>query len=280
MARIRYATRFPRPGGLAPSRHSLLPGNYIGVDEAGRGCLAGPMVICAAAIKPGVVDGVRDSKTLPRERIPLIARELEKNVVAYKLAVMSAKYIDEKGINAAWDVGTSAVIEEIQKECDWPVVVDGDRLPSKGQNITAFPKADASVYQVSAAGIIAKAKQLEAIAEYNYRYPKYEFSSHAGYGTKRHLELLKEYGPSPVHRMSFRPVSADLDRKEGMKFSPMAARQMIGDIHRAQDGRESMWEQTFVTTLSSKLESGKVLGPRDMLLLRMIHRKKSGIIEK
>lgn len=264
---------YPRPHSFP--RRTLEPGNYIGADECGYGALCGPVVICSAAIKPGLIDGVRDSKKLSRAVIPLLANNLKSAAVVYKLVLMSPKYIDDNGLDKAWDVGMSAAIEEIQKECDWPVVIDGAKLPSGGKNLTAFPKADESVYQVSAASIIAKAKQLEIMADLDRRFPQYGLADCAGYGTKKHIEALKKYGPCPEHRKSFLGVISRETPREELEYSEGRAKSLTERLGRLDDNPyASEWEKQFVRDVRVRMEAGKALSTRQMFFLNAIARRR------
>jgi ribonuclease HII len=269
-------TRFPRPGG--GSRIQIEPGDYIGVDEAGRGCLAGSLIIGAVAIKTGAVANVKDSKKIKREFIPRLALEITAKATAYKIVVMTPKYIDEHGIDGAWDKGVSEAIEAIQKECDWHVVIDGNCLPSRGKNLSAFPKADDLVYQVSAASIIAKAKQLELMVAADIQYPGYGFASHNGYGTRAHEEALKKLGPCPIHRKSFRMVTNPehpLTTKEEMKFSENKVEAMLGVVESLSNNRYAgLWERQFISDVGERLRAGKQLSSRDMFFFNAISRRR------
>ena len=264
---------YPRPHSF-PHR-TLEPGDYIGVDEVARGSLAGPLVICACAIKTGIIEGVRDSKKISRTVIPLLAANLKQAALFYKIALMSPKYIDDNGIDKAWDVGMSAAIEEIQKECDWPVVIDGIQLPHGGKNLTAFPKADDSVYQVSAASIIAKAKQLELMEEADRKYPQYDFRSNAGYGVKVHIEALKKYGPCPIHRKCYHGVVTRDTPREELAFSKDRAEGLTARLVNIDSNPyASDWEKNFVSDARSRLGAGKVLSSRQMFFLNAIARRR------
>jgi ribonuclease HII len=262
--------RFPRPGGCGMKFEQ---GDYIGGDECGRGSWAGPMVVCMAAIKPGRVDGVRDSKTIPRERIPELARALMDACISYKVVMLSAKFIDDHGLEKAWNKGMCEALAAIRKECDYDAIIDGYALPTEGDRVTAFPKADTMVYQVSAASIIAKSHQMNEMATADRNYPQYEFCNSMGYGTKRHMELLKKYGPCPIHRQSFRPVASPDDPfdREGLKFTPQAAAGMLSKLEGFENSTfAGLWEKQFITDCKGKLNTGKGLSSRDMFFLRGI----------
>lgn len=250
---------------------SFEQGDYIGIDECGRGCVAGAMVVCAAAIRPGVVDGVRDSKKIARERIPELARALMDACESYKVVMLSAKFIDDHGLEKAWNKGVCEALAAIRVECDYDAIIDGTALPTEGDRVTAFPKADELVYQVSAASIIAKSYQLAEMATADRNFPNYGFANHNGYLTKEHMAALKKYGPCPIHRQSFRPVASPDDPfdREGLKFTPAAAEGMLKKL----EGFDSspfagLWEKQFIADCKGKINSGKGLSTRDMFFLR------------
>jgi ribonuclease HII len=178
-----------------------------GVDEAGRGPLAGP-VVAAAVILPrsGELPGVFDSKQLSDCDRRKLRDELLALPECYHCVVeVSASIIDQINILNATHQAMRQAVLNLQKQADF-VLVDG--LPVKGFAVPCrnLVKGDARSASIAAASILAKVHRDELMEEYDKLYPGYGFASHMGYGTPGHLEALKKLGPCPIHRMTFRPV--------------------------------------------------------------------------
>ena len=178
-----------------------------GVDEAGRGPLAGP-VVAAAVILPdcGILPGVFDSKQLSEND----RRELRDELMAldncfYSIVEADAQTIDKINILNATHQAMRQAVLNLKQQADF-VLVDG--LPVKGFSVPCrnLIKGDARSASIAAASIFAKVHRDERMAEYDKLYPGYGFASHMGYGTAAHLEALQKLGPCPIHRMTFRPV--------------------------------------------------------------------------
>lgn len=200
-------------------------GSYrVGVDECGRGSLAGPLVVCAFAEEVGVpLEGARDSKTFKdasgRKRLRAVAEALEKRGHLFRIEWAWPEAIDHLGIDVAWGFACRAAATKLVnrlKELGHAVsevIVDGDRDPfvgcqTPGVPIRAVVCADATVPGVSAASILAKSRQLKYMADMEVVYPQYGFAQGAGYGTKKHREALATHGHCPIHRRSFEPVKS------------------------------------------------------------------------
>jgi ribonuclease HII len=248
--------------------------DLIGVDEVGMGALVGCIVVAAVAITPGIVAGVRDSKLVREDLRYQLAEDIKKCAKAWKIAQVGNDFIDRNGIDAAWDKAVISVLEEIRKEVDYPAVVDGDKLPSKGDRVYALPKADSTVYQVAAASLVAKAHRDMQIVALANKYPQYDLEKNKGYPTKKHLEALKKYGPTPHHRKSFRPTldpSGSL-RREELEFDKSRADSMVSELsHLNSHPRASDWEKQFCSDMSMRLSKGIPLSPRQMFFLSSIH---------
>ena len=178
-----------------------------GVDEAGRGPLAGP-VVAAAVILLEPVCGLDDSKALnPRKRSELFERIMECGVVAW--SEIDARQIDELNIFKATYLAMKRAVESLQKKPEF-VLVDGPHtIPDLGIPQKALVRGDKASASVAAASIVAKVVRDRIMEEYHRRFPEYGFIRHKGYATKEHLEALKMFGPSPVHRLTFKGVVAD-----------------------------------------------------------------------
>ncbi len=174
-----------------------------GVDEAGRGPLAGP-VYAAACILPDVfiIEGLNDSKKLSEKKREALYDVIINNAVDYCVATASVEEIEEFNIlNATYLAMTRAV--KGLKKVDY-CLIDGNRIPPELNGISeAIVKGDSKSYSISAASILAKVSRDRFLLEIDKEYPMYNFKKHKGYGTKEHIELIKKYGACPVHRKSF-----------------------------------------------------------------------------
>ncbi|MBI2112995.1 MAG: ribonuclease HII [Candidatus Wildermuthbacteria bacterium] len=186
-----------------------------GIDEAGRGPLAGPVVACALCVKPGfkAIAGVRDSKMLsPKQREFLCGILKTHQDIAWGIGIVSEKDIDRVNIFQATKQAMSQAVHDLSAKLRTYclnvgiLVIDGNsKIDLPLPQITVV-KGDQKVFSCAAASIIAKVTRDKLMDAYHAQYPQYGFQKHKGYGTKAHLEKLKLLGPSPVHRMSFSPL--------------------------------------------------------------------------
>ncbi|HAN40850.1 MAG TPA: ribonuclease HII [Candidatus Cloacimonetes bacterium] len=190
------------------SEHSTL----IGVDEAGRGCLAGPLVCAAVVLDYELIfDKLKDSKQLS----PTVREELYRLIIdscaTYSIQVMPVEYIDQHNILNATMEGMRRAILALgitQGLC----LVDGNRLPpltaseAKDLQLRSVVHGDDLHASIAAASILAKVYRDQLMLELDKEYPHYGFATHKAYGTKAHLEAIDKYGPCPVHRKSFAPM--------------------------------------------------------------------------
>ena len=174
-----------------------------GVDEAGRGPLAGP--VCAAAvILPAHVSipGLNDSKKLTdkkrRELFPII----KETAIAYGIAFADEKEIDEINILQATYLAMERAISQLDKKPEI-ALIDGNRAKDFGVPVETVVHGDSLSASIAAASVLAKVTRDDYMLEMAQQYPQYNFDVHKGYGTKAHYDALREYGPSPIHRMSF-----------------------------------------------------------------------------
>ncbi len=177
---------------------------YIcGVDEAGRGPLAGP--VCAAAVilpENLLIEGLNDSKKLSEKKREALFDIIIEKAVDYHIAFGSLEEIEEHNILNATYFAMNRAIDGL-KEVDF-ALIDGNRVPNgiKVQCATVV-KGDAKSMSIAAASILAKVTRDRLLMEYDKKYPLYEFAKHKGYGTKAHTDLIKQYGPCEIHRLSF-----------------------------------------------------------------------------
>ncbi|MBM3207336.1 MAG: ribonuclease HII [Chlamydiae bacterium] len=178
-----------------------------GVDEAGRGPLAGPVVAAACIIPEGmIVPGVDDSKSLTASKRKRLFDFLVSNTdIQYAVGVVSAEKIDQINILQATFLAMQTAVDALKIKPDF-VLVDGNMTPNWKYPSLAVIKGDSLSHSISAASIIAKEWRDNVMHEYDLQYPGYGFAKHKGYGTKAHMEAIKALGASPIHRMSFEPL--------------------------------------------------------------------------
>lgn len=179
-----------------------------GVDEAGRGPLAGPVIAAAVITDPGfVIDGLRDSKQLSPSARLLIVSEIMAKAKGYAIAAVSCRIIDKINILQASLLAMRTAIEKLPIEPEI-ILVDGNRLvPGIDRPQQAIVHGDRLIPQIAAASVLAKVARdahMIAIAD---MYPEYGFERHKGYCTQAHLAALNRFGPCPIHRRSFAPVA-------------------------------------------------------------------------
>lgn len=177
--------------------------SVCGVDEAGRGPLAGP--VCAAAVilpKNIIIDGVNDSKKLSEKKREVLFDVICEKSLAYSIAWASVEEIEEINILNAAMLAMKRAIEGLSIKADF-ALIDGNKAPKL--DIPAFPlvKGDALSMSIASASILAKVSRDRLMYKYDEQYPVYGFGKHKGYGTKQHTQALKEFGPCEIHRPSF-----------------------------------------------------------------------------
>ena len=182
---------------------------YIcGIDEAGRGPLAGPVVVGAVVMpKDSMLEFMNDSKKVTEKRRELLYEEIVNTSLAYGIGIISQEEIDKINILNATKKGLhealGQVIEKLKQKPDI-IIVDALReIDTFGITYESIIKGDATCYSISAASILAKVTRDRIMAEWDKIYPQYGFAAHKGYGTAKHIQAIKEYGPCPLHRKSF-----------------------------------------------------------------------------
>jgi ribonuclease HII len=179
-----------------------------GVDEAGRGPLAGPVYAAAVILDPAnPIDGLRDSKKLTEARRDILAEQIKKNALSWSIAFCTEAEIDEINILQASMLAMRRAVEGL-KVLPTLALIDGNRCPVMSVRSEAIVKGDAKVAAISAASILAKTARDAVCMQLHQQYPQYAFDQHKGYPTALHLERLREHGVSPVHRKSYAPVRA------------------------------------------------------------------------
>lgn len=174
-----------------------------GIDEAGRGPLAGDVYAAAVIFDDGVfIDGLNDSKKLTEKKRETLFDEIISKARAYYVATASVEEIEEINILQATFLAMKRAYEGLGIAADI-ALIDGNRLPNLDCEMKTVVKGDGLSASIAAASILAKVSRDRYMTELAEKYPEYRFDKHKGYGTKLHNELILEYGPCPVHRMSF-----------------------------------------------------------------------------
>ena len=177
-----------------------------GVDEAGRGPLAGPVVAAAVIFNPGASpDGIKDSKQLTPARSEKLFFNICEKAVAVGVGIVSEKVIDRINILRASQLAMRKALAGLNIRPDF-MLIDGMRVPRITGAQKAIPDGDKLSVSIAAASIIAKVTRDRIMVEQDSVHPQYGFASHKGYGTRAHFSALEKYGPCKIHRFSFRPV--------------------------------------------------------------------------
>lgn len=179
---------------------------HAGVDEAGRGALAGPVVVAAVILdEKQTVTGLADSKILTARRRERIAADIQQYARAWKVVCITPKKIDQINILQASLLGMQRAVAQLDIAPEM-VLVDGNRAPDFGIPARAIIKGDATEPAISAASILAKVHRDRLMVKLAERYPGYGFEQHKGYPTQTHRQVLMDIGPCPEHRRSYAPV--------------------------------------------------------------------------
>ena len=183
-----------------------------GVDEAGRGPLAGP-VVAAAVVLPAdaFLQGLDDSKKLSPTRREELFPKIQTQAVVYGVAVVNPEVIDKINILQAALLAMQQAVEQLQPVPDL-LLIDGNQKTASSIEQWAIVKGDSKSLSIAAASVLAKVTRDHIMQDYHQLYPQYEFARHKGYGTKLHRDLIAEHGPCPIHRSTFKGVTEYLNR--------------------------------------------------------------------
>ena len=178
---------------------------YIcGIDEAGRGPLAGPVVVGAVILpKDSFIEGVNDSKKISEKKREKIYEQIIEEAISYSVGIVDQKTIDEINILNATKLGVKLALEGLKQRPDVIMVDALNNMDTLGIPYISVVKGDAKNYSIAAASIIAKVTRDRIMKEWDEIYPIYGFSKHKGYGTAEHIRVIKENGPCILHRKSF-----------------------------------------------------------------------------
>lgn len=191
--------------------------NCCGIDEAGRGPLAGPVYAAAVVLGASGADivGIDDSKRLSAVKRDRVALQIKAHAAAWAIASASAEEVDRLNILQATMLAMFRAVSQLPETLIGRIVLDGTQIPrdlkpwasERGLVVVAQPRADAEVREVGAASILAKTARDAYMLDVHFRYPQYDFAAHKGYGTAVHMAALAEHGPCVEHRRSFAPVA-------------------------------------------------------------------------
>jgi len=178
---------------------------YIaGIDEAGRGPLAGPVVVAIAIMpKDSFIEGVNDSKKITESKREKLYEEITNQAIDWSVGIVNEDEIDQINILNATKKALTMAISKLKTKPNIIIVDALEKIDTQGIPYISMVKGDAKVYSIAAASIIAKVTRDRIIKEYDEVYPQYGFASHKGYGTAKHIQAIKEYGPCKIHRKTF-----------------------------------------------------------------------------
>lgn len=184
-----------------------------GVDEAGRGPLAGPLVVAACILPPFLrIEGINDSKQLSAKKRMELYKIIIKEAISYQIVFIHEQEIDELNIYQATKKGMLEAIGTLNHTPDY-VLIDAMPLGELKMPHQSIVHGDAKCASIAAASILAKVTRDEYMEKMDIKYPNYGFRRHKGYGTKAHFEALEKYGPCPIHRKTYAPVSKYYNRQ-------------------------------------------------------------------
>ena len=186
--------------------------NISGVDEAGRGPLAGPVVAAAVIFSPNIdIVDLDDSKKLSPKKREELFLEIKERATTYGVAVIGHRIIDEINILQAARLAMKQAVDQLNPIPDL-LLIDGNQKIESTLDQWTIVKGDSKSLSIAAASVLAKVTRDRIMDDYHKLYPQYEFNRHKGYGTKLHRTLIQEYGPCPIHRSKFKGVSEYINR--------------------------------------------------------------------
>jgi ribonuclease HII len=205
LARLHYLSKWER------ELHSKGYRKIAGVDEAGRGPLAGPVVAASCVLPFGfLLEDLNDSKKLTRKRRKELFEELTHHpAVFFALGIVNVATIDCVNILQATFLAMQEAIQKLPNGCDY-ILFDGNQLPKVSLPHQGIVGGDGLSLSIAAASVIAKESRDRLMDQYHLQWPEYGFDQHKGYGTQKHLEALERFGPCEIHRRSFAPINSYL----------------------------------------------------------------------
>ncbi|MZG52958.1 MAG: ribonuclease HII [Nitrospinae bacterium] len=186
--------------------------NIAGVDEAGRGPLAGPVVAAAVIFSSSIdIAGLDDSKKLSAKKREALFPKIQEKAIAYGMSVVDPEVIDEINILQAARLAMKQAVDQLNPVPDL-LLIDGNQKIESSLDQWAIIKGDSKSLSIAAASVLAKVTRDRIMEDYHKLYPQYQFDRHKGYGTKLHRTLIQEHGPCPIHRSTFKGVSEHINR--------------------------------------------------------------------
>ena len=178
--------------------------NICGIDEAGRGPLAGPVVVAGVIMpKDSMIEGINDSKKVSEKKREKLYDLIIEEAISYSVAIIGQDVIDDINILNATKEGVTKVVDGLDVKPDLIIIDALDHINTRGIPYEPIIKGDAKCYNIAAASILAKVTRDRIMREWDEVYPQYGFVQHKGYGTAKHIQAIKEYGLTPIHRRSF-----------------------------------------------------------------------------
>jgi ribonuclease HII len=185
---------------------------FCGVDEVGRGSLAGPVVAAAVILPPYCrIDGVKDSKELTPQKRAKLFKKIKSQAISFGIGIVNHQVIDKINISNAAFVAMKKAIVQLSPKPDY-VIVDGFPIPGLAIDNRGIIRGDKKSLSIASASILAKVTRDEIMKKFHVYYPDYGFDRHKGYATRQHIQALKRFGPIPIHRRSYAPVRESLER--------------------------------------------------------------------
>lgn len=178
--------------------------NICGIDEAGRGPLAGPVVVAGVIMpKDSMIEGINDSKKVSEKKREKLYDLIIKEAISYSVAIIGQDIIDDINILNATKEGVTRVVDGLDVKPDLIIIDALNHINTREIPYEPIIKGDAKCYNIAAASILAKVTRDRIMREWDEVYPQYGFIQHKGYGTAKHIQAIKEYGLTPIHRKSF-----------------------------------------------------------------------------
>jgi ribonuclease HII len=178
--------------------------NICGIDEAGRGPLAGPVVVAGVIMpKDSMIEGVNDSKKVTEKRREKLYDLIIEEAISYSISIIGQDIIDDINILNATKMGVTEVVDKLELKPDLIVIDALNHINTRQIPYESIIKGDAKCYNIAAASILAKVTRDRIMRQWDEVYPQYGFTSHKGYGTAKHIQAIKEYGLCPIHRRTF-----------------------------------------------------------------------------
>lgn len=230
----------------------------LGIDEVGRGPWAGPLVVGAVVLGSEKIDGLIDSKKLSKKRREELSLIIREKAAGFGLGWVGANEIDKIGLSEALKLATRLAVQQVEASYN-EIIIDGTvnflANTNKGQYVTTMKKADLLIPSVSAASIIAKVARDNFMAEQDTVYPGYNFKKHVGYGTLEHRQAIEKLGVTPLHRLSFAPLT-----KYNLRLNPDLAHTFVSKHSQSSQLLRSRFEQKREREQDSAIITTKQIG--------------------